>query len=286
MHASSHTDFFELENSGVRTVTIGFFDSGIGGLSILPHVMKEIPGAICYYIADDYFAPYGQKESEFVIQRSIFLTKTLLFFNVDLIVVACNTATAVAINQLRIHFPSIPFVGVEPYINILSKENFLKDDKIGVLSTTLTSKSERFKKLKEEKDHDNRIVSYASENLAMLVEECFKERKIGLNMRIRIEEEVAFLKKEKLNYLILGCTHYSLIKKSLENILNLTAISPCENVAKRVAGLIKAVSFSADVGPSKTFYFVQSSACLKLQCQIASPDFSFEKWDIDQIPFL
>lgn len=270
----------------MKNLSIGLFDSGIGGLSLLPHIVKEIPNALCFYIADDFYAPYGEKSPQFVIDRSLFLVKALLSKKVDLVVVACNTATAIAINHLREKFPHTVFIGVEPYINILSKEKFSNESKIGVLSTTLTSKSERFLKLKKEKDPQNRIHSYSSTNLAMLVEEIFKLKNINGNMRTMIEAEISFLKEEKLDYLILGCTHYSLIKKTLEDILALTTISPCENVAKRVCELAK-----AQIGPflsdlHREFYFIQSSKNLELQGNNFPKCLNFDKLDVGQIPFL
>lgn len=94
--------------------SIGLFDSGIGGFSVLKETLKLLPGVKTYYISDDAHAPYGDKSEDYILERSQVLTKMLLEEKkVDLIVVACNTATAVAIAELRKVYPQIPFVGIE-----------------------------------------------------------------------------------------------------------------------------------------------------------------------------
>lgn len=262
---------------------MGFFDSGIGGLSILYQVMKLIPDIECFYLSDDFYAPYGEKSSEFVLQRSRFLTTVLQAQGVELIVVACNTATAVAINNLRQEFPQLRFVGVEPYINVLNKKDISPQAKVGVLSTTLTSQSQRFLNLKKEKDPDNRIFSYASENLAMLVEEAFIARTLTKDIRSKIKSELAFLKKEKCDYLILGCTHYSLIKDFLEEELGVITISPCPYVAQRVFDLVpvkKEGQFSSE------FYFQNGLAEKNLRQEQLVDKINFKVLSLASIPLL
>ena len=102
-----------------KAQSIGIFDSGIGGFSILKQIHELAPDLNVYYIADSSFAPYGNKSKPEVVARSTYITEQLLEFDLDLIVVACNTATGIAIDELRENF-NIPFVGVEPFINALS----------------------------------------------------------------------------------------------------------------------------------------------------------------------
>ncbi|MGZ3809074.1 MAG: glutamate racemase [Bacteriovorax sp.] len=136
-------------------VKIGVFDSGIGGFSVLNELFKAMPEASYYYVSDDANAPYGPKSDEFITERSIAITKELLAHDVELIVVACNTATAASIDLLRDKFKNLPFVGVEPYLNAYYKmpEGLSADEKkMMVLTTESTGKSERFKRLKERLD--------------------------------------------------------------------------------------------------------------------------------------
>lgn len=225
---------------------IGIFDSGIGGYSVLAELFKAKPEATYYYISDDANAPYGPKSDEFITERAILITEELLRQGVELIVVACNTATASSIDQLREKFKSIPFVGVEPYLNAYYKmpEGLAAHEKkMMVLTTESTGKSERFKRLKERLDPESQIAHYSLKNLARLIEEYYyhqgHDSEFEKNFETNFEAELSFLKSQHYSYAILGCTHYPLVRDRIEKFLNLKTISPCSHVAQRVADLTK-----------------------------------------------
>ena len=125
---------------------IGIFDSGIGGLSVLKELLQAMPGQEFYYISDQSFAPYGNLTTDEILERSKVLTQTLLEESVDLIVVACNTATAHSIDLLRKEF-DIPFVGIEPYINYVNHD--YNGENVGLICTPQTLNSERYQELKK-----------------------------------------------------------------------------------------------------------------------------------------
>jgi len=133
---------------------IGVFDSGIGGLSIVQSIIETLPCEDIIYFADQKNIPYGEKSEEFLQNRSTEIVNFLLSKNCKLIVVACNTATTMAIKILRERF-SCPIVGVEPAIKpALEKTTGL----IGVLTTVATSKSEKFNELIKKLDREKRVI--------------------------------------------------------------------------------------------------------------------------------
>lgn len=237
-------------DKNLKKIKIGIFDSGIGGFSVLLHLFKVMPEASYYYISDDAFAPYGPKSDSFITERAILIANNLLRCGVELIVVACNTATAASIVQLRKNFPLVPFVGVEPYLNAYYKipESLsLNEKKMMVLTTESTGKSERFKRLKERLDPDSQISHYSLKNLARLIEDYYYHPEAKSEFDKNFESELSFLKFENYAYAILGCTHYPLVKEEIEKFLNLKTISPCSHVAQRVADLIRLKNKSIEI---------------------------------------
>ncbi len=182
-----------------RSVKIGLFDSGIGGFSILQELFTIFKNADYFYYSDDAFAPYGPRSDQEITQRAYIITEELLKKNVDLIVIACNTATASSIDDLRIKYPTIPFVGVEPYLNAYYKMPD-GEKKVMVLTTESTGKSERFKRLKSRLDPDSNIDHYSLKNLAKLVESFYYQSTDQKKFRELIQEELAFLQNKKYTH--------------------------------------------------------------------------------------
>lgn len=216
---------------------IGLFDSGIGGLSILKEINKILPSTEVFYIADEANSPYGSKSVEFVHAQSHQLTQELIHKGAELIVVACNSATVSCIAELRADFPHIPFVGVEPYINVVNHHEGLQKGKPGLILTKRTFESKRFIELKEKFDPTGKIQSVVLFQLASLIEELLYAQEKETIYK-KIEEELAPLRAHEFSHLVLGCTHYPLIKNFIEKTLHLECVSPCPYVAKRVASLL------------------------------------------------
>jgi glutamate racemase len=219
-----------------KKIKVGLFDSGIGGFSILQRLFEVMPSADFYYYSDDANAPYGPKADEFITERSIAITKELISKNVDIIVVACNTATAASIDTLRSTFVDKNFVGVEPYLNAYYK---MPDGpkKMAVLTTYSTGKSERFKRLKERLDPNGQIEQISLLNMARLIEDFYYQRIDRDAFLKEIELELKPIQEKDYTHLILGCTHYPLISKIIENMTSTITISPDNYVANRVCEL-------------------------------------------------
>ena len=214
---------------------IGVFDSGIGGFSVLSELITVFPEAHFLYYSDDLHAPYGPKSDEYITDRCFAITDELLKKGAQMIVVACNTATAVSIDALRIKFPDMTFVGVEPYLNAYYKET--GPSKMAVLTTESTGKSERFKRLKERLDPKGFIDHYSLKNLARLVEQFYYDPNFEAKFDRELELELSPLKGKGYTHAILGCTHYPLVGGKIERVLKLKTLSPSPYVAQRVREL-------------------------------------------------
>ncbi|WP_372654937.1 glutamate racemase [Halobacteriovorax sp.] len=219
-----------------KAQSIGIFDSGIGGFSILKKIHELAPDLNVYYIADNSFAPYGNKSKEQIVDRSLYIANELLKFDLDLIVVACNTATGMAIDTLREKI-DIPFVGVEPFVNALSKHKWKEGDKGCVITTDLMSKSERFTRLIDRLDPNKHFSYVVTPNLASIIEDFFNTKN-EQKLKLELEKELSFVKKHSYTHLILGCTHYPLIDSFIESVTGTITLSPCLYVANRTLSLL------------------------------------------------
>jgi glutamate racemase len=191
---------------------IGIFDSGVGGLSVLSEIRKQLPQENFIYIADSAFTPYGDKSEADITARCIRLVEYLVDQHADVIVVACNTATAIAINSLRKKF-SLPIVAMEPGLKP-AIENSSKG-KVGILATTMTLSSHRYAHLLERFASGAEVIEQACPGLVEKVE----------RMQIASAETSALLHhfldpllKNHVDTVVLGCTHYPFLRKQIEDI--------------------------------------------------------------------
>jgi len=249
---------------------IGIFDSGIGGFSILHEIIRKAPPATeINYISDDAYAPYGEKTDSEIMERSRLITDMLLIRGSSVVVVACNSATAAAISTLRKEYPKIPFVGVEPYINVLNHtDQFPGITKAAVITTELTGHSKKFRQLKNRTDPDGLVQHVITPGLATIAEEIL-DSGLNKNLQQKLHRELEPLRKLELSHLILGCTHYPLIAGLIEQELGVITVSPGPNVAKRVFDIIAArgkghcTSFKyLSTSPTKMKWEVKNTAYL------------------------
>lgn len=242
---------------------IGICDSGLGGLSILSPLTRVLKSIKVSYVADDLYAPYGPLEKDVLISRALEISKLLIERGCDLIVVACNTLTAQAIDEMRAQF-DISFVGVEPYVNALNKG---LDEKArpAILCTVSTSKSGRFQKLVEKCDPNKRSLVWPCPSLAREIERALGAKLTGPSgesadsVLSAINNDLAGLKNESISHAILGCTHYPLVRREIESYLGVPTLSPCEHVARRVVELTKNVY--ADSSIINTYEFYSTKSC-------------------------
>lgn len=190
------------------------------------------------YIADHAHAPYGGKEDDQILLRSQTLCHKLLSHSVDAIVVACNTATAVAIDQLRSEF-SLPIIGIEPFLTAAQKFSIAPEDQKHqvVLVTPSMFKSKRFKILCQHRDPQGLVKAHACPTMAGLIEQAFDHPDPQPLIKTALNDLEPLL-DQGFKYAVLGCTHYPLIRQSIEQYLGLTTLSPCHYVARRVAQVL------------------------------------------------
>jgi glutamate racemase len=199
--------FMSLANS------IGFFDSGVGGLTIWNDVVQLLPSESTIYLADSANAPYGSKSPEEIQRLSINNTQTLISLGAKIIVVACNTATTQSIKVLREKF-SVPFIGIEPAVKPASLNSRLKS--IGVLATAGTIESAQFNRTKNDYSADVKVFTQVGEGLVTAIEKG-ELNKDSLNELLK--KHLTELIQEPIDTLVLGCTHYPLLIPVIKQII-------------------------------------------------------------------
>ena len=225
-------------------------DSGVGGLSILAELYKILPANYLYF-ADNKDCPYGLK-SEAEITK--FLTDIIGFYcykyTIKLVVLACNTATASAIEPLRQTFKNIVFVGTEPAVKLANKLGF---NNILSITTPATAKQNKYKKL--ENSVSSRVRTLPIPTFASNIEHFLCQNHILDAMRTK--SDIYVIKKQIKNFdcVVLGCTHYALIKDFLQEFINIPLIDGSPQIAKQTASLAKIINFTPTYSPSVKFVF-------------------------------
>lgn len=198
-----------------KTAPIGIFDSGVGGITIWQEVINQLPNEDTIYLADNKNAPYGFKSKTEVLAYSIKNTEYLLSKNVKLIVVACNTATTIAIHDLRERFPHVNFIGVQPAIKPAAFQSINK--RIAVLATYNTLYSKEFSNaLKQPYMKGVHLTKIVGKGLVPLIEE---NKLNSLQMQGLIHTYTQEMMAADIDQLVLGCTHYPYIKEHLKKAL-------------------------------------------------------------------
>jgi len=196
---------------------IGVFDSGLGGLTVVKALKEVIQNADVYYIADTKNAPYGDKTPEQILQFSLAITKHLIqAHEIDVLVLACNTATSFAIKELRRLYPSLIIIGTEPGIRPAMAKT--KTGKIGILATPATLKGDKYQKLVRTllQDKDMCIFEQACKGL---VEQIELGEVTNDKTRKLLEQWLLPMLDNSVDTIVLGCTHYPLVSTIIEDIM-------------------------------------------------------------------
>ena len=213
---------------------VGFFDSGLGGLSVWRECELLMPQLNTVYLADNKNAPYGVKSNEEITALSIKNTELLIEMGCQLIVVACNTATTAAISELRNKY-DLPFVGIEPAIKPAAMRT--QNNRVGVLATEGTLVSSLFQSTSQKFASEVRVINQHGTGLVKLIEEGKMESE---QMSQLLQKLIYPLIEEDIDYLVLGCTHYPFLIPQLQEILpsKVKIIDSGEAVARRVKSLL------------------------------------------------
>lgn len=231
---------------------IGIFDSGVGGLSVFREIVRILPEEKYIYWSDNAHCPYGEKSRDYIIDRARAVTSFLIEQGADIIVVACNTATAAAINTLREEFP-VPFIGMEPAVKPAAQAT--RSGVVGVLATAGTLKATKYIDTRAKWAHDVKIVEHIGQGFVELVE---KGNVSGPEAESIVEKSVRPLIEAGADTIVLGCTHYPFLAETIMKAAGtpVTLIDPAPAVAKHLMevmqenGLIRKDGFSMSLHSS------------------------------------
>jgi glutamate racemase len=232
---------------------IGIFDSGLGGLTVLHALLEALPGEDLVYLGDTGRTPYGTKSAETVIRYSIENVEFLVEKHVKLVVVACNTASAVALAALAARFP-VPVIGViEPGARAALART--KRGRIGVIGTESTIASGAYTRALRTLGAAVEIYTRACPLLVPLAEEGWTEGPVA---RAVVETYLASLKKSSIDTLVLGCTHYPLLRGVIAEVMGpaVALVDSAEETARAVAALLASRGLARADGAGTTSFFV------------------------------
>lgn len=236
----------------MKNNSIGFFDSGIGGITIWESVNRLLPNENTIYLADSKNSPYGKKPNDELINISKENVEFLINKKCKLIVVACNTATTNSINFLRKSY-NLPFIGIEPAIKPAALNT--KTGKIGVLATKGTLGSSLFEKTSNIHGQNVKIIEQHGLGLVELIEKGIYS---GSKIDSLLKEYLNPMLENNIDKLVLGCTHYPLIKESIKKIINesINIIECSEAVALQTERvLIKSNLINSSTEKSKKLFY-------------------------------
>ena len=188
---------------------IGIFDSGVGGLSVFREIRKLLPEEKYIYYSDNAHCPYGEKTKEYITERARRITEFLMEKGAEIIVVACNTATAAAISALRKEYP-IRFIGMEPAVKPAAK--CTKTGVIGVLATAGTLKAEKYIDTREKWAQSVKIVEHIGQGFVELVEKGIVS---GPKAEAVVSSSLKPLLDDGADTIVLGCTHYPFLSDTI-----------------------------------------------------------------------
>jgi len=191
---------------------IGVFDSGIGGLTILQALVRDLPRESFVYVADNHYLPYGGKSEAEVLDRALRCSEFLLSRGAKAIVVACNTATAIAIDELRLRF-TVPVIGVEPAIKPAVARS--RNGQVGVMTTRATASSLRYQALVAKHADSAKIFTQACPGLVEAIESADQDLKAAGQLA---EAYLSRLLAQTVDTVVLGCTHYPWVRENIEHL--------------------------------------------------------------------
>lgn len=238
--------------------TIGVFDSGVGGLSVLHHIRAALPDARLIYVADSAHVPYGDKTPDYIEARSLALTQFLIEQGAEAIVIACNTATAAAAATLRARY-TLPIVAMEPAVKPAVAATH--SGVVGVLATIGTLESARFAALLEKYAGDVEIVTQGCPGLVEVVE---RGELNSPEARRLIERYTAPLLARGADTLILGCTHYPFLVPLIREVVGeqIALVDTGAAVARELKRRISSELPASNGGQARDEFYSSGDAAL------------------------
>lgn len=232
---------------------IGIFDSGLGGISVWQALHDALPYESLIYLGDGARCPYGSRSREEVLQYTEEAVERLLAEGCKMIVVACNTATAVAIAYLREKYPTIPFVGLEPAVKPAALST--KSGVIGVLATKRSLEGDHFRRAEAKYGAEVSILKAVGEGFVEAVEN--NEEHTAETAEL-IRKIVTPLVEGGADKIVLGCTHYPFLREEIAQVVGdgVEIIDSSEAVARRVLALLEENDIVAEEGAAPEYRFL------------------------------
>ena len=215
---------------------IGVFDSGVGGLSVWREITAEMPDESSVYLADQGHIPYGPRPMQEIRAFSEAITQFLLGQGCNIIVVACNTASAAALTHLRAKFPDVPFVGMEPAVKPAVQTT--RTGRVGVMATPATFQGELFASVVERFASGVQLVKQACPGL---VEQVEAVRLNTPDTEVMLREYLAPMMAVGVDTIVLGCTHYPFLMPTIQRIVgpDVRVIDPSPAIARQVGRVMQ-----------------------------------------------
>ena len=235
-----------------RHAPVGVFDSGVGGLSVLRALRAELPHEHFLYAGDSRWAPYGDRPAEFVVARAIAMTGCLVREGAKAVVVACNTATGVAVESLRARF-AVPIVAIEPAVKPAASRT--RSRVVGVLATTGTLESPNVGKLIANYGADVNFIIQACPGLADQVE---KGELSSEETRALVTRYVRPIVDKGGDIVVLGCTHYPFLRDLIQDVAGpaVDVIDPATPVARELRRRLESAGLLNDMDAAGTERFL------------------------------
>lgn len=225
-------------NKNVDNRPIGIFDSGLGGLTAVKSLSESLPNERFVYFGDTARTPYGSKSVGTIRNFSLQITDFLVENDVKMVLIACNTVSATCLKFLQNKYKEIPVLGIiTPTVEFVA-ENMNEESKIGVIGTNVTIKSKQYERQLKSRVNELQVDSKACPLFVPLIEEGIHEKSIVDNVVKYYLDD--FLLKNKISDLILGCTHYPILKGTIEELYPyLNIVNPSEVIAFKVKELLE-----------------------------------------------
>jgi glutamate racemase len=235
---------------------IGVFDSGVGGLSILDEALRQLPDHNYLYFADSANAPYGERSPEWIAERSLSICQSLADAGCQAIVVACNTATAEAIQRIRAKLKTIPIIGVEPGIKPAAMQS--QKGLVGVLATEATLKSDKFNALLATLPGDCRFIKQAGAGLVPLIE---SGQLNAPEMASLLAQHLQPMRTAGVDTLVLGCTHYPFLMPLIQNQLgsSVLIVDTSEAVVRQLARQLEAHRIPTEISDKRSLLLLSTA---------------------------
>ncbi|WP_339059971.1 glutamate racemase [Tepidibacillus marianensis] len=252
---------------------IGILDSGVGGLTVVKEVFRQLPREKVIYFGDTKRCPYGPRSPEEIKKFTLEIVDFLIEQNVKMIVIACNTATAAALQEVKQRV-NIPVIGViRP--GSLSAIKHTKTGEIGVIGTEGTIKSGAYEKTLKQISPKLTITSHACPTLVSLVENGIEDQKV---IREVVKEALESIVNQKMDSLILGCTHYPLISEYIQEVVGnqVKLLSSAEETAREVSTILHHQNLVNQLDEEPQHYFYTTG-------DIANFKSIAEKWLVRKI---